>query len=121
LHEKIGTAIGAEGIEGGGRESSKAERMGRDGKLTRSLLPGALEAENKERERERDRWGERGGGREREIEEIASHIGDRLVRAVRHFVRLFRQSKRFIYLTNLLREIRTNLLRKLRNCENGKI
>lgn len=31
-------------------ESSKGERMGRDGKLTRSLLPGALGAENKEKE-----------------------------------------------------------------------
>lgn len=42
--------------------------MGRDGKLTRSLLPGALGAENKEKETERKRG--RGREREREIEEI---------------------------------------------------
>lgn len=34
-------------------EGEKGERMGRDGKLTRSLLPGALGAENKERRRDR--------------------------------------------------------------------
>lgn len=39
--------------------------MGLDGKLTRSLLPGALGAENKEKETEIVREGERGRGGER--------------------------------------------------------
>lgn len=77
-HEKIGTASVKEGWE----ESGKSERMGRDGKLTRSLLLGALGAENKERE---------GGDRE-------SSVGDRLVGATRHFVRPFQQST--IYLSD---------------------
>lgn len=89
--------------------------MGRDRKLTRSLLPGALGAENKEKEiaGEKEKEGRqrgKGGG----IEEITSHVGDRLVRATRHFVRLFRQSRRFIYLTitNLSRKSNANLLRE---------
>lgn len=49
-HEKIGTASERDGEEA---EGEKGERMGRDGKLTRSLLPGALGAENKERRRDR--------------------------------------------------------------------
>lgn len=57
--------------------------MGRDGKLTRSLLPGALGAENKEKETDGGKEGGRQGrDRGREREEIASHIGDRLVRAM---------------------------------------
>lgn len=37
------------------RGGGKSERMGRDGKLTRSLLLGALGAENKEREKEKEK------------------------------------------------------------------
>lgn len=44
-----------------GGKSGKSGRMGRDGKLTRSLLLGALGAENKEREREKEK------------EKVASH------------------------------------------------
>lgn len=61
--------------------------MGRDGKLTRSLLPGALGAENKERQKQkrmrermrkrRGRKGDRGWSRV---------IGDRLARARTHFL-----------------------------------
>lgn len=47
--------------EKGRGKSGKSERMGRDGKLTRSLLLGALGAENKEREREKEK------------EKVASH------------------------------------------------
>jgi len=54
------------------------ERMGRDGKLTRSLLPRSF-GSGKQRGNAR----KRGGSRERVI-------GDRLARAMRHFVRLFR-------------------------------
>lgn len=60
--DSFGAGEGAE--DGGeGHESSKGERMGLDGKLTRSLLPGALGAENKEKGTEivgeRERGGER--------------------------------------------------------------
>lgn len=49
--------------------------MGRDGKLTRSLLPGALRAENKERQteentRQNEKEKRERDGREREV---ASH------------------------------------------------
>lgn len=55
--------------------SGKGERMGRDGKLTRSLLPGALRAENKERQteentRQNEKEKRERDGREREV---ASH------------------------------------------------
>lgn len=55
-YEKIGTASERDGEEAeieNEEEGETGERMGRDGKLTRSLLPGALEAENKERRRDR--------------------------------------------------------------------
>lgn len=123
--EKIGTASArgkGAGEDGGeGHESSKGERMGLDGKLTRSLLPGALGAENKEKETEIVREGERERGG-REVEEIASHIGDRLARAMGHFVRLFRQSGRFIYLamTNLLRDLYESIVAKIWKAERGR-
>lgn len=50
--------------------------MGRDGKLTRSLLPGALGTENKERRIDKEKEIKRG----REEVAHASHRGDRLAR-----------------------------------------
>lgn len=70
--DSCGAGEGAE--DGGeGHESSKGERMGLDGKLTRSLLPGALGAENKEKETEIVREREGGERRKRSRGDRESH------------------------------------------------
>lgn len=55
-HGEKRDSFGKRKSQGKGRDGNgKGERMGRDGKLTRSLLPGALGAENKDRENESER------------------------------------------------------------------
>lgn len=63
-HEKIGTASVEEEEEG--------ERMGRDGKLTRSLLPGALGTGNK---REAAGWEDQEKGRKPRASDRLARIG----------------------------------------------